>query len=251
MTRYIFLVLIGIYPLFASSQIVNVELARMDENKNGWQGLVDFSFYSLKNTSTLFTFSNNINTQFKKDKNLYLILNNINIAYSDIDKFEQNAFQHLRYGRFLDSNFTYELFGQHQYDKIQLIKQRLLLGTGFRFNYFSKGVLSAYTGVSYMFEYESELKTQLIHYNQRMSAYSNIKLTVKKWFRFYNTTYYQPLITNLSDFRVSSSNTLLFKINEYLSFSTNYNFSYDSKPVDDPEVVSYIHKFTTGLSIKL
>ncbi|MGB0429163.1 MAG: DUF481 domain-containing protein [Bacteroidia bacterium] len=237
-------------PLLNSAQIVNIEGSRLDETQQGWQGLLDVKFFLVQNKNTLYQFSNKITLQYVDQKHRWLFLNDINLSLSDELKFEQNAFQHLRYGYMLDSALTFETFAQNQYDRIQLIKQRVLLGTGFRFSFLQKGLLNSFYGLTYMLEYEQELKTEEVHLNSRLSTYINFKLTIKDWLKYFNTTYYQPRLTDFSDFRFTTNNTLQFKVNGNLSVITQFTMTYDSNPVEDPSVLNMNMRLTNGFSYK-
>lgn len=237
-------------PIFGLSQIVNIENSRLDETKQGWQGLFDVNFFLVQNTNTLYQFNNKTRLQYVKDKHRWLLLNDVNLSVSDDLKFEQNAFQHLRYGLMLDSAYVFESFAQNQYDRIQLIKQRVLVGTGLRIRFIEKGLVESYYGITYMFEYEEELKTEIRHYNSRLSTYINLKVTVKEWLNLYSTTYFQPLLNNVDDFRFTTTNSLVFKVNGNFSVITRFTMNYDSNPVDDPSVINKNLKLTNGFSYK-
>lgn len=247
---FLFVSLFLCCPLWGSSQIVNVENSRLDETEQGWQGLADLSFYAVKNTNTLYQLNNKLRVQYVTDRHRWLMLSDVNLSISDELKFEQNAFQHLRYGLMLDSAYVWEFFGQHQYDQIQLIRRRVLIGSGLRIRFLERGLINSHYGFTYMLEYEDELVTLETNLLSRLSTYVNIKLTVKEWLQFLSTSYYQPRITQFSDFRLSTNNTLQFKINDSLSIITKLVLIYDSSPVDDASVPNMNMKLTNGFSYK-
>ncbi len=242
--------LLVVLPILGTAQIVNIESSRLNEGKQGLSGLVDVKFFLVQNNNTLYQFNNKFNIQYVKDKHRWLFLNDINLSLSNELKFEQNAFQHIRYGFLLDSALIFESFLQNQYDKVQLIKERVLLGGGARFRFLHKGLINSHYGLTYMLEYEQELKTGLRHLNSRLSTYVNFKLNIKDWCKFYNTTYYQPLLTDFSDFRFTTNNTLQFKVNGNLSVITQFTLTYDSNPVNDPSVMNKNMRLTNGFSYK-
>lgn len=229
---------------------MNVEGSRLDETQQGWQGLADLSFYAIQNTNTLYQLNNKLRLQYVAERHRWLMLNNINLSVSDELKFEQNAFQHLRYGLMLDSAYVLECFGQHQYDQIQLIKRRVLLGGGLRIRFLERGLINSHYGITYMLEYEDELVTLEKNLLSRLSTYVNIKLTIKEWFTLLSTSYYQPRIADFDDFRLSTNSTLQFKVNGNLSIITKFVLIYDSSPVNDPSVPNINLKVTNGFSYK-
>ena len=234
----------------AFSQIANIEVSRLNANKQGLQGLADFKFFLIQNSNTLYQFSNRVRLQHVQAKHTWLFLNDINLSLSNNLTFEQNTFQHVRYGYMLDTSFVLEAFAQNQYDRIQLIRQRILLGAGARIRFLQKGLIKSYYGLTCMFEYEDELKTEIRRFNTRLSTYINFKFTLKDWLRFYNTSYYQPLLKDFSDFRFTTNNTLEFKVNGNLSVITQFTMTYDSNPVQDASVLNQNMRLTNGFAYK-
>ncbi|MFY0673835.1 MAG: DUF481 domain-containing protein [Bacteroidia bacterium] len=244
----LFIYILIFCPSISLAQIANIEVSRLNDNKQGLQGLADFKFFLIQNSNTLYQFSNRVRLQYVKDKHNWLFLNDINLSLSNNLTFEQNAFQHVRYGYMIDTSFVLEAFAQNQYDRIQLIRQRVLLGAGTRIRFLQKGLIKSYYGLTCMLEYEDELKTEIRRFNTRMSTYINFKFTLKDWLRYYNTTYYQPLLANFSDFRFTTNNTLEFKVNGNLSVITQFTMTYDSNPVEDASVLNQNMRLTNGFA---
>ncbi|MBI3143223.1 MAG: DUF481 domain-containing protein [Bacteroidetes bacterium] len=232
-------------------QIVNVESARLDENQSGWQGLVDLNFMALKNNAHLFQLNNKLRTQFVKGPHRWLLLHDININMSSTFNFEQNTFQHLRYGWMVDSPLVLEAFVQNQYDKIQRIKHRLLAGAGLRLMFMEKGLLATYYGITAMGEYEQEINSSTGEAYMRLSTYLNLKFTLKEWLHWYNTAYYQPLFRNVTDYRVMVNSSLEIKLNHRLSMLTRFGMNYDSNPVDNALVPAFTYRLTNGFAYKI
>lgn len=247
--HWLSLLLLG--PCVLNGQIVNVESARLDENKMGWQGLVDLNFMALKNNAHLFQFNNKLRAQYVKDRHRWLLLHDINVNMSGTFNFEQNTFQHLRYGWMVDSPLVLEAFVQNQYDKIQLIKHRLLAGVGLRLMFLEKGLLVTYYGITAMGEYEQEINQTKGDLYARMSTYLNLKFTLKDWLHWYNTAYYQPLFSNVTDYRIMVNSTLEFKVNHRLSMVTRFGMNYDSSPVDNALVPALTYRLTNGFAYKI
>lgn len=233
------------------AQIVNIENSRLSETQQGWQGLIDFRFNAVKNNIALLQLSNKLRLQYTQERNRVLFLSDLNLSISDDLSFERNAFQHIRYGYMVDSIFILESFVQNQFDRIQLINQRTLLGQGVRFRYLQRGIIRSFFGFTYMLEYEDELITERQNLNSRLSSYLNLKLSIENWFSLYNTTYFQPLMLDWSDYRISSNSLLEIRANESFSVTFNINVVYDSNPVDDPSVQNLNFKFSNGFAFNL
>lgn len=245
------LLLLGCSHMTLQAQIVNVENTRLNEYKDGWQGLIDIRFYSVKNTSSLFKLNNTIRLQYRKKRHTFLFLNNYNLINTGGENFEQNYFQHFRYNLMVDSNLTLEAFTQNQYDQIMLIKKRILAGSGPRFRFVDGRRFKLYIGLAYMFEYEEELQSSIIRRDHRMSSYLNVRLKLKDWLLLHNTTYYQPRFDWWPDYRVSSNTTFQCKVNKWLSFTSDVGLAFDTFPVDNNGIPRFTYRFTNGIAITL
>lgn len=247
---FMLFILICAYSV-AQSQIVNIESARLNEDKQGLQALGDLRFNIVKNQNKLLQLNNKLRLQYTNKKHRCLVLSDINLFLTNDTNYDQNAFQHLRYGYMIDSAFIFEGFLQNQYDRIQLIKSRRLLGLGGRFRFLQRGIVDCHVGLSYMFEHERELNTEIVHQNHRFSSYLNFVFTFSDQFKYHNTTYYQPRIDFFGDFRLSSNNLFETRINSSFSFTTSFNLVYDSTPVDNPQVANINYRLSNGISLRL
>ena len=80
--------------------------------------------------------------------------------------------------------------------------------------------------------YEQEKTTlQTLEEHWRWSNYFSISILPNDHFSLVSTTYYQPVFSTFSDYRIASQNALIFKIDKHLSFKTAFNYYFDSTPV--------------------
>ena len=233
-----------IMSLQANSQIVNIERNRLSEDSAGWQGQANFSFFQRKNTNVLTLINNNVQAQYRKKRNILLLLNNIGFIFFKNSNYEDiSAFQHIRYTRELDSSNTWawEVFAQSQTDRILLIGSRYLLGTGPRLHMLKKEKINLTTGLITMYEYDRERSasdaffsyTGRINRDIRLSYYLSYSIKPWDWLSWSSTFYYQPVVYQFSDYRISAISSLNFKVKEWLSLGFALNWNYDAEPSQD------------------
>ena len=121
---------------------------------------------------------------------------------------------------------------QGQYDKIQAVKIRGLIGTGPRFQIAETDSAHLYLGALYMYEYEetSALEQIVYHRDSRLSTYLSGGFKPSSYLSFNHVTYFQPKLFNLKDFRISSETTMDVLLSSKLVWKTYFQFIYDEKP---------------------
>jgi len=186
--------------------------------------------------------------QYKKKKHLFLVVSNINFIQAGGNDFENAGFQHLRYNYKINKWLTAEAFTQAQFNKMLNVDFRGLLGAGARFEIMDKKSFYLAAGSLYMYEFEEISEGNIYHRDHRISNYINLKYKLNKLLSFSNTTYFQPLISDMSDFRVSMQNKFSFKISDKLSYNLTYNLMTDTNPPIG--IVETTYSFSNGLSYK-
>lgn len=234
----------------ANAQIVNIEGSRMEPDSMGWQGSAGLSFNYTQNINKLFQIKANTALQYRFGKHVLLSLNDLNLVFSSQENFSFNGFQHFRYNYLVNKWYTAEAFTQGQFDRVQLVKFRYLLGGGNRFTLLKKDKGRMHLGILAMYEYEIEADTNIVHNDLRLSNYLSATYKPSDVFSSTFMMYYQPVVYRFSDYRVSLLLNLFFRINKQLSFSTGFNMTYDSAPVQDPEVVNLTFSINQGLFLK-
>lgn len=144
---------------------------------------------------------------------------------------------HIRHVRKLVDDFSAEVFGQINYDKKLLIKNRELLGAGLRYKVLHFDKSDVAIGTAYMFEHENyDLPQSAIHSDEvKVSRWSNYI----SFFLHFNTNvtlggvvYYQPMFNNFSDYRLLNENSLMVSLSDIFSLSVNFKLRHDSIPPD-------------------
>lgn len=182
---------------------------------------------------------------------MVLFINDINLVKADDENFINSGFEHLRYNYTLkDSGFIkLELFQQRQYNKIQKIQSRLIVGVGPRFEIFRfKKKIGMNVGVSIMGENE-ELTNDTSNSNFRFSSYLSFEWNISDIVSINTITYYQPKADYIADYRLSNMTDMLFNINEYLALKLVYNLVHDSTPPEGVRKTNY--SFRTGIQFRI
>tara|TARA_R110002049_G_scaffold99368_4_gene242177 strand:+ start:1034 stop:1792 length:759 start_codon:yes stop_codon:yes gene_type:complete len=233
MKRFILTILFSAIGFnFISAQIVNVESLRRVSDTTKWSGAANLDISLIKNTKSIFKITNKIRLQYNTEKNLYLFINDLKLEQIEDNSFVNKGIQHLRYNRKLTERLKLEVFAQSQYDAISDIKFRGLIGVGPRFKLSKNKDYRFYIGTLFMFEHEeSSDETIEILRDFRGSTYFSCSLYPLENISFVSTTYYQPLLKQFSDFRISNETSLGIKILKNLLFKTTFTYNFDANPI--------------------
>ena len=217
------------------SQLVNVEKRRHRANDT-ILGAVGVSASFLKNTKEVRKVNTSLALEWNKQRHTFLLY--ADLAYSNVDGSDilNSGYQHLRYNYNINKPdfITVEFFIQNQYDRIKLLEKRNLVGGGPRFRIFDKNKFYLY--FSPLFMYEREVLSDGIGTETNLfkgDFYISTGLEFNEVFSVNHVIYYQPDMAKFNDFRLFSETAFAFKAFKRLTFSFNYQFSYDSHPPTD------------------
>lgn len=247
LVKSIFSLFIFVNSYCITAQIVNVENLRHDIDSLGWSGHARLDIELEKNnTSRILNFTNQLRIQYRNEKNLWFLIHDMSFKEINTNEITNNSTQHLRYSRTLSSKFSYEAFLQSQTDKISEIKLRALVGNGVRYNLYASKKYKFFLGVTLMYEHENSVDDiENVHNDIRNSNYFSLKVQPNSNISLVSSNYFQPLVTQFSDYRILSESSILFKIFKKLKFITTFYYIYDSFPVTN--VVKEQFKLTSGL----
>jgi len=231
----------------SAQEVFNIESLR-ETTDSKWMGSIGLNIGLIKNTNDIFWISNNVHVQYNDKTNYWLIYNNLSFQKLGGNSFVNRGTQHLRYNRKIAEKTKLEAFIQTQYDAISEIDFRGLIGAGPRFKLSDNdSIYRIYLGTLVMYEYEktSGVDGKIIQRDFRGSSYLSFSIYPTKAITIISTTYYQPKLKFFNDYRLSSGTSLVFKIVKKLSFTTNFNYSYDAFPVESIPKAQY--ELTNGL----
>ncbi|REE08588.1 uncharacterized protein DUF481 [Winogradskyella pacifica] len=214
------------------SQIVNVESLRRVSDTSKWSGAASLDIGLIKNTQSIFKVTNNLRLQYNTGRNLYLFINDLKLEQIEDNSFVNKGIQHIRYNRKITERLKLEIFAQSQYDAISDIKFRGLLGVGPRFKLSKNDNYRFYLGTLLMFEHEesSDQSIEILR-DFRGSIYFSSSLYPLENISIVSTTYYQPLLKQFSDFRISNQTSLGIKVLKNLLFKTSFTYNFDASPI--------------------
>ena len=135
---------------------------------------------------------------------------------------------------------------------------RLLAGTGPRLRLVKTDSAQLYFGALYMFEHEEarnefeapEAYTEhLMLDDHRLSTYLSAGFRFTSYLTLNHVTYFQPNLSNFSDFRISSETSLSIKLTDRLSLRTYFQLIYDTEPLIPVPNAMYV--LNNGFSLAL
>ncbi|MCB9224111.1 MAG: DUF481 domain-containing protein [Crocinitomicaceae bacterium] len=246
--RVIFAILICV-PIYVDAQIVNIENQRLSGKNEGFDGNIELNLNFTMNTKQLLQIGDKMKFGYRKHKHHTFILTDHAFVKSDDDDFINRGYEHLRYNYTLKDSgkIIYEVFQQGQFNKIQKINLRLLLGSGFRFVIIDQKNYQLSFGTGFMGEYE-----ELIDYGVSRDILSTSYLSFDGQFSpsigFNTISYIQPKMIDFGNYRFSNETQLRFKINKYLSFKIIYSVIHDSRDIPEVRKTNYNLRNTLSFS---
>ena len=246
-----FFVIILVFTLFVSestfSQILNAESLRKVTDTSGFSGSASLDFQLKRNKNDFFTISSNIHVQYKMNNHLVLLKNDVDFQKIESEKFSNSLISHLRYNYKITPTLAWEAFLQGQYNKVNLINFRGLAGSGPRFKLTQSENYKFYLGTLLMYEYEEVLDNVTpIQRDVRGSFYISFSLYPTEHISIVSTTYYQPKIEQIKDYRISSQSSLVVGLFKNFALKTSYTFTYDAFPAVG--IPNSQYDFTTGIA---
>lgn len=232
---------------YADAQVINVETLRKKTDSAKWTGSVSLDASLIKNKNDIFKIATKADLQYNNKKELWLFVNDLKFEKAAGESFVNKGTQHLRYNYTIGHKVKMEAFAQAQYDAVSEIDFRGLIGAGPRFKLSNNNDYRFYLGTLLMFEYEktSIVAANRIHRDVRASTYLSFSLYPTETLGIISTSYYQPRLDKLNDYRLSSTTSILLKIWENLAFKTAFTFNFDTDPVET--IPNEQYELTNGL----
>lgn len=231
------------FTLTINAQIVNIENKRLSAKKEGFSGSIDLNFKLTYSTKQLFQIGDKIKLLYVKKKHTMMFLTDHSLVKSNSSgEFVNKGFEHLRYNYILKDSgkVVYEAFHQGQFNKIQRINLRLLVGTGFRFKIVDKKNFQFNLGTSIMGEYEElDLDQLTVSKDILSSNYASFDTQLTSTFGINSITYFQPKFIDFGNYRIANESYLRFKFNKFLTFKIVYSLSHDSRNIENVRKTNY------------
>lgn len=246
------------FTISMQAQVVNTEKLRSKPSQKQW--LFDLNVnlgLSRNKAGQTFRIGSRARVEYFQTKNKWLIFGGYALTqFTNVDdpdavptNFTNNGFGHLRYNYHVNSFLTWEAFSQAQYDEIQEVKIRVLNGTGPRFQLLKTDSSHLYIGALYMYEYEETTDLENLTFNKdhRLSTYISGAIQVKDYLTVNHITYYQPNLSNINDYRISSETNVSVKLTTKLSLTAYFQLIYDDLP--PISVPNTMFSLTNGITL--
>jgi hypothetical protein len=230
------------------AQVINIENKRFLNDTNGWVGVADFTFNILQNTQQVISFSNSFRVQYQKNRSRIIFLNDLNFIKAGPTNFVNSGYQHIRYNFKVSKHLTFEAFTQTQYNPILRLNFRYLAGLGPRLKIVKTERARIYMAVLYMYEYDDITNEIQKLYEHRLSSYITLSFNLFKNADITSTTFYQPNLENMNDYRIANDTGIEIFISKHLNYKTSFNLLYDTKQPDG--IPNLVYSLKNGISIK-
>lgn len=224
----------------------------MQSDTVGWSGSLGADFGMSKNTTKIFALGLGSHLQYKtsNDLGLWLILGNLNLLKVGSDRFVSDGLAHIRYNRKVNEWLRWEFFGQYQNNVITQIDSRMLFGTGPRFKLIKVPTFRMYAATLFMYEMERERTTpEIKHSDVRNSSYISFSWYPRENMDIVSTTYFQPLVTNFSDYRILNQISFTVEATPHFGLTVSWNYLHDRFPAGTAPKTTY--NFGTGITYKI
>jgi hypothetical protein len=224
----------------------------MQSDTVGWLGSVGAAVSFNKNVDKIFQGNLEAHLQYKtsRDLGIWLILGNVGFLKINNTRFGSDGLFHLRYNKKINDWLRWEFFGQFQNNVITQIDSRFLAGTGPRFKLSQKNIFHLYAGCLFMYEREMERTNPKITHNDiRNSSYLSFTWLPKDYLEMISTTYFQPLVSKFSDYRILNQLSFKIKATPHFSLSLKWNYLHDRFPAGTAPKTTY--SFATGITYQL
>ena len=228
--------------------IVTIKPLDVGEDKPGFSG--EFALSLDVNRGNSETDSSALGLYIKHDRNNSLIFLKSSYDHGqsaglvNIDK----SFIHVRHIHKLSKTIDDEFFIQQQNDTFQSLNSRAMLGAGLRISTGNpKKTGRIYFGIGAFYLTESETNLPIASY-VRTNTYLSYKFDPKTNYNFSLVSYYQPKMSDKSDYLLQTTAEFNLNINKDLAIKLSISYNENSRPVSGVEPYDYSQ--TTSLKYK-
>lgn len=157
------------------------------------------------------------------------------LGHFEPEAYQEKVFEHLRLRRQLTRAWSWEAFGQHEFDRWRRLKFRALAGTGARLDVEAHEALRFAFGLAYMAQWEQLLRPAAgdpagVVLDHRLSSYLTGGWQLSETAALALTVYVQPNLVDASDVRGLVDASLAVAITKTLQLKILYALGYDTTP---------------------
>lgn len=220
---------------FNVQAIVSMENIHLQKPPQGFSGAFDLDLAVEGGNTERTGAATGIKFQWTEAEVTDFILANYAYAKSDGVINKNKGFTHYRHIHQLDDQLAWEGFAQLSFNEFTNLTLRALAGGGVRLTLSeANDKTDFFLGLGAFYEHE-QLDTSLVVEDDTEEAVrANIYLVIKYPFNEHvslvSTTYFQPDVSDVNDFRAIEVFSLVSKLTETLSLKVNLDYAHDSKP---------------------
>lgn len=233
--REILLFLLVCFYDFGVYAQVNIEDTRGDAEQ-GFTGRLDLGFERLSGNNDTLSYFLKSRTDYIQSYNHFFLVLESTKGESREGLFKDQAFAHLRWTSMWGGWVGSDLFVQSQYDSFKDLVLRQLGGGYLRFvSPLLDGQVAL--GLGAMSDYEKLKADRGEGLIARFSSYLSLsEALAEKKIKISLTGYYQPKVSDSSDYRLIAIGQLEVTVVGKLSLVPTFSYTYDSRPPTDVQV---------------
>lgn len=245
---YIFLTVLIAFCYQLNAQIVNIEDKRVRLGDSiTLKGYVDMGLNLNKNDKHLISARASVQVEKLFKEHFFLFIGGYNFVKGEGQNFLNDGFLHLRYNKEWGKSWVIEGFIQGQYNERTRLLFRGLVGTGLRYKIRLAQKQRIYLGLAYMLEDDQFKDATPRQRDSRLSSYLSYNLQLSHNSRVVHTTYFQPVLNNFNNNRISSEAAILINISKHLLFKITANLTRDNDPRLPESVPNLTYSWANGL----
>ena len=260
--KHLFLLFIIGFTSLSQAQVLNID--REIENDTTFRRVrasFNFNFSNDKQRRNLLDFSNSAEIDiFLKNNYLFVFLAQTELSLNGLQALENNGFFQFRFRDNDSRKIAPDLFTQYQWNGVQGMERRALIGANARFLWFEKKQSDLYTSFGVFYESEKwnpnlssyafqKDSANIVNRNLlRLNTSAKFAFKISKNIDFAGTTFVQfPLNSNFITPRWFFDSNLYFTVNKHLGFTIHYDHNFDTYR---PLPIDNYYSITTGIQLK-
>ncbi len=204
-----------------------------DKKTQGFEGKLAFDISGQNGNSDKFIAGLGGRAQWYLQDGTHFLVANYEYGEFSGTRDTNKTFLHARNINYITQSQAWETFIQLESNEFTRLEQRSLLGAGFRWQILQSDKHASYFGIGIFRSREEldmeSLSDQGISYISRLNNYIVYNFAISSHSRLVNTLYYQPNLSDGSDYRLLEQFALQLDITEMLKFKLSINISHDSE----------------------
>jgi hypothetical protein len=261
--KHLFLLFIIGFISLSQAQVLNIDRKiETDTTFRRVRATFNFNFSNDKQRRTLVDFTNSSEIDyFLKNKYLFILLSQTEVSFNGKQTLQNNGFFQFRFRDNDSRKIAPDFFTQYQWNGVQGMEHRALLGCNARMRWLEKKQSDLYTSLGLFYEMEKwnpflnsyafqKDSLGIVNRNMfRLNTSAKFAFKIAKNIDFAGTTFVQfPLNSNFITPRWFFDSNLYFTVNKHLGFTIHYDHNFDTYrplPIDN-----YYYSITTGIQLK-